>query len=756
MGLFWPEADDEHGRHSLRQALYRLRSEVGQDLVLAGASLWLDPAYVRSDVGQFRAALEAGDRTRAAGLYRGPFLDGFYLSQTPEFERWAEQERGRLAGAAAAALLGLANEAATLGDRDAAANWWYQLTLLEPLSGRFAIGYIRALAACGDRAKALAFVRSHQNAVRRELEAEPDPDLRRLEAELRAMPEPQVAAAPRNGGASGSQDQPATVSGGGEPDSPALDPGRHRRRWYGRSLALAGLAMALVAILAAVSTQRGSMASRFYEEGLRAFYAPDHSLAKRLMGAALREDSTFAMAAYYDAVMTDDGADEARQRALRLARRAPERERLMIVADLLQRDQEPGALPAAEEWAAKYPDDARAFATLGSALASAGDYARAAAALERSISLDVEAERIGQEGCRVCDGYERLADLYFWWDSLPAVERTARRYLDAHPDQPLPWATLAFAAARAGDSASALQHLRRYVAATATRPGKSNELRIRLTLEEYDVVEREALPLLASSRPDEAYLGRWMLLIALRNQGRLDEAAHLLRTGQIRGSPPPVVPVGVDNVNQGLVFLESGDPSRAASTFDTRRRMEPRAQASGLRARWRAWNTTLTATALAAVGDTMAVRRLADTVQYWGDQSLFGRDRKAHHFLRGLVLAAAGHHEDAAGEYRAAVHSYTLGYTRINYELAKCLLRLGRPQEAVAVLLPALRGEIDAANLYVTRTDLHELLALAYHRSGMPDSAAAHDRAVVRAWAHADPRFASRREAARRRLTLPG
>jgi hypothetical protein len=57
-----------------------------------------------------------------------------------------------------------------------------------------------------------------------------------------------------------------------------------------------------------------------------------------------------------------------------------------------------------------------------------------------------------------------------------------------------------------------------------------------------------------------------------------------------------------------------------------------------------------------------------------------------------------------------------------------------------------------AANSYLTRTELHELLGQAYDEAGMRDSAAVHDRAVVRAWAHADPRFAPRREAVQRRL----
>jgi hypothetical protein len=139
------------------------------------------------------------------------------------------------------------------------------------------------------------------------------------------------------------------------------------------------------------------------------------------------------------------------------------------------------------------------------------------------------------------------------------------------------------------------------------------------------------------------------------------------------------------------------------------------------------------------------VRLLADSVEKWGNGSAYGRDRKAHHYLRGLGLAAAGRDEDAVREFRAAMHSPNLGFTRVNYELARSLLRLKRPREAVDVLQSALRGEVDASNLYVTRTDLHELLAQSFDAAGMLDSAAVHYRAVVRAWRKADPPFYARR-----------
>src|SRR6266571_1908928 len=195
--LFWPDSDDEHSRQSLRQTLYGLRHELKRGVARsAGRHVILDETAIGSDVADFKAALAAGDRARAVALARGPFLDAFYLPGSPEFERWVEEERGRLAADVTAALLSLAADAGRLVERDAAIEWWRQLTIRDPLSGRFALGYLKALAARGDRAEALVYARQHEALVRRELEADPDPDVRRLEAELRAMPAPVVVRTP--------------------------------------------------------------------------------------------------------------------------------------------------------------------------------------------------------------------------------------------------------------------------------------------------------------------------------------------------------------------------------------------------------------------------------------------------------------------------------------------------------------------------------------------------------------------------------
>jgi predicted Zn-dependent protease len=133
-------------------------------------------------------------------------------------------------------------------------------------------------------------------------------------------------------------------------------------------------------------------------------------------------------------------------------------------------------------------------------------------------------------------------------------------------------------------------------------------------------------------------------------------------------------------------------------------------------------------------------------------QSGYGRDRRLHHYVRGLLLASRGDDAGAIAELKASIYSVNLGYTRANYELAQIYLRDKRPRDAIAILQPVLRGTLEASNLYLNRADVHELLAQAWDAAGVRDSAAAHLAWLVRAWANADPWLAGRANAARLKL----
>jgi DNA-binding SARP family transcriptional activator/tetratricopeptide (TPR) repeat protein len=900
LAIFWPESDEEHARQSVRQVLYSLRQELGREILRSsGYRLSLDPAAITSDVADFRAALAKGDRPRAVVTGYAPFLDGFHLPGAPAFQRWADEERDRLTSLRTAALLSLATSASSGEHGDDAVDRWRQLTEADPLNGRYAVGYLKALAARGDRASALAFARRHEVVIRRELEVDPDPDVRRLEAELRAMvvPASQVSPAAANGHA----ELEARATEHPTPAAPAQSRSWHRAalRAVALTLAIAVLAVVLkrrdataraeaetvfavglvievglpdsvrigrvltdmlatslariqglrvlsnsrllqvlgsgadsaalyadaarragasdllegqlfarpeglvlelrrvelqtgmvrdafsvtaldrfrlvdsiTAVMAsrfrlsspgaavASATTSSPVAYRFYEEGLRAYYQEDHTSARRLMRAALQEDSMFAMAAYYEAQLAATGGDVtpdgrhaaiARRTALRLAQRVAERERLMITANILINDVNPAAAAFAESLVVRSPEDPTSYMTLGIIRQSQGNWAMAVSAFERAIALDSAASATG-DPCRVCDHLSQLAQTYLWFDSLDAVVRTAQRHLRFRANAFNAVHTLAVAHARRGDSVAAYAALRTLVGDTPL--DRSWRLNLDLHLERYASFEQGLPELLGSSSPRDIERARWYQLIALRNQGRFREAEHFHRTGRMEGARPLVVGGTPDEFNTAILAMARNDGRTAARVFEAMRPPDSLIWGPGHVSRHLAWFHTLAGMAWASAGDTARVRVLADSVEVWGSRSLFGRDPQLHHYLRGLLHVANGRDEDAVREFRQAIVSPSLGFTRVNFELGRALLRLHRPAEAIAAVQPALRGEIDASNLYITRTELHEVLADAFDRARRTDSAAVHYRAVVRAWEHADPEFQARRGRAEQRLAI--
>lgn len=190
LALFWPEQDTPHARSALRQALHGLRHTLGDDMLIARGDeeVGLERAQCRCDVWAFEQALDAGDLERAVCLYGGPFLEGFFLGGAPDFERWVEAERDRLSRRYAGALERLAEVAETRGDHAAAVQWWSRLAEHSPYTSRVAVRLMRALDAAGDRAEAIRHADQHAARLRADLDAEPDPQVATLAAQLRSQP----------------------------------------------------------------------------------------------------------------------------------------------------------------------------------------------------------------------------------------------------------------------------------------------------------------------------------------------------------------------------------------------------------------------------------------------------------------------------------------------------------------------------------------------------------------------------------------
>jgi hypothetical protein len=152
------------------------------------------------------------------------------------------------------------------------------------------------------------------------------------------------------------------------------------------------------------------------------------------------------------------------------------------------------------------------------------------------------------------------------------------------------------------------------------------------------------------------------------------------------------------------------------------------------------------------MGDTTGFLPLADSLAVLGQRSAYGRDHRLHHHVRGLLFEARRQPALAAGEFRQAIFSPTLGFTRSNVELARMLLAIGHAPEAVSTLQAALRGGLDASNMYVTRSELHEALGRAWEAAGRRDSAIVHYRWAAAAWRHGEPAFQQRSRALDERI----
>ncbi len=270
LGLFWPDVSQSRARHSLEQLLYAIRTSLDGDVFTAVNPLRLNSAFISSDVGDFAAALERGDIENAVETHDGPFLEGFYLSDVPEFEQWMDAERGRIERSYTEALERLAKRAEDAKDYAAAARWLQKLIDADPVSSKPAVSLIRALMNAGDHAAALRYAERYEAIVAKELGTSVGPVIAGVVAEVRARSKAEsvlvrgTAPSPKPLRASGStspetRDQAPVDPGGLRAAAPATqvtdEPVAHRgesvphRFVAGRRAALYGIAVLAVATL---------------------------------------------------------------------------------------------------------------------------------------------------------------------------------------------------------------------------------------------------------------------------------------------------------------------------------------------------------------------------------------------------------------------------------------------------------------------------------------------------------------------------
>jgi DNA-binding SARP family transcriptional activator/TolB-like protein/Tfp pilus assembly protein PilF len=188
VALFWPDLDDAHARTALRQGLHGLRRSLGAAAITGSGDgqVGVDPTMVECDAVAFATALEASPAA-ALAMYGGPFLDGFHVSDAPEFERWVERERRRLEVEAIAAAWRLAEGAGRSGDWRASGTWAERALQLAPYDEPGLRRYLEILEKQADAATAVQAFSAFRERLREEMGLEPSPETAALVERIRSQ-----------------------------------------------------------------------------------------------------------------------------------------------------------------------------------------------------------------------------------------------------------------------------------------------------------------------------------------------------------------------------------------------------------------------------------------------------------------------------------------------------------------------------------------------------------------------------------------
>jgi serine/threonine-protein kinase len=191
VALFWPESDELHARAALNQALYVLRTALGEDAIPSRGddTVALDGGIVWCDALAFEDALANGRPAEALALYQGDLLDGFFVSDAPEFEHWLDAERERARQSASDGAWRLAAECATHGDEVEAARWAKRAASFHPSDEATVRRLMSFLHKLGDRTAAVRAYEAFAWRLSEEYELEPSTETRALVAEIRTVPQ---------------------------------------------------------------------------------------------------------------------------------------------------------------------------------------------------------------------------------------------------------------------------------------------------------------------------------------------------------------------------------------------------------------------------------------------------------------------------------------------------------------------------------------------------------------------------------------
>jgi DNA-binding SARP family transcriptional activator len=222
-GLLWPDHPERAARDSLRNALANLRQVIHDQkteppyLIVDSETIQFNPSSDHwLDVREFEALSVPGKQLAltdfpqsqitnlksAVSFYRGSFLQGFSLKDSPAFEEWSLLVREDLHRKVVSALTRLVQESELREEFDQSCAYAYRLVALEPWHEENCRQLMRLLAFNGQRAAALEQYETCRRSLTEELGVQPEVETVQLFERIRwrdqrraqaTTPSPQLA-----------------------------------------------------------------------------------------------------------------------------------------------------------------------------------------------------------------------------------------------------------------------------------------------------------------------------------------------------------------------------------------------------------------------------------------------------------------------------------------------------------------------------------------------------------------------------------
>jgi DNA-binding SARP family transcriptional activator/predicted ATPase len=205
-GLLWPEQPDPVALSNLRYALYHLRQAIGDHEAMpsflfptretlqfnTASDHWLDVSAFEQHITDSELASQRVSESAirnlesAIELYRGRFMEGFFLRDCPLFEEWLLFKQEHIDRQMLSALHRLTQIHAALGEYERAEPYARRLLALEPWDEEAHRQLMHLLALSGRRGAALAQYETCRRLLAEELGVDPADETTALHERIRS------------------------------------------------------------------------------------------------------------------------------------------------------------------------------------------------------------------------------------------------------------------------------------------------------------------------------------------------------------------------------------------------------------------------------------------------------------------------------------------------------------------------------------------------------------------------------------------